>query len=259
MSVRADSAARSSAAPCSASVRDPSLSCAVICPVGSPPGRRGPSGRRPLRRASGDFRQSAVWSAASTSCSARASVRMAITDRVNFSASLRRVRPNMSHSKPTSAKRAGHNRDPLRNLRAGQWLRRQRPSSGPGRVGGPEQCQYRQTPTKDLPAALRCNAVDVANFGPAHPVEVRLGMHLLAFECGDFLLISAVGIILGAMRAGAHNGQFTTFVGGRKRQMGTVQGRNALRDCLMIAAQGEFQLLGACHGARRLDRCLSGG
>jgi hypothetical protein len=57
--------------------------------------------------------------------------------------------------------------------------------------------------------------VNVADLGPTHPVEARLGRYLFAFDRGDLLLlIVGIATAMGAIRIGAHNEQFTTFVRG---------------------------------------------
>ena len=69
--------------------------------------------------------------------------------------------------------RAGEDRDPLRDQRAGKRLVGQRAACGPGGVAGPQQRQHRQRPAEHHPPAGARDFMLVARFGPAQLVELR--------------------------------------------------------------------------------------
>ena len=57
-----------------------------------------------------------------------------------------------------------------------------------------------------LAQSFTSDAVDVADFGPAPPIELWLGMDLFAFNDRDLVLIViGIAIALGAIRVGAHD------------------------------------------------------
>jgi len=90
------------------------------------------------------------------------------------------------------------------------------------------------------------HGVDIADLGPAHPVEARFGMDLFAFDRWDvLLLVIGIAVAVRAIGIAAHNEQFTTFVGRRKRQIGTVEGGNVSPPAYARRPSGGFQLRGA--------------
>ena len=166
--------------------------------------------------------------------------------------------PDQAHQR----QRAGEDRDPLRDLRAGQRLVGQRPAGRPGGIAGPQQGQDRQRPAEHLPPAFAGDAVQRRGFRPSSSGRnaARLGPPRLRpsgprphGHRGSGSPWARCGLVLMTV-------EFTTFVCGGKRQKGTVRGwKFRARLPYGRDPQGEFQHAGVSHGARRLDRCLSGG